>query len=309
MRLKALLIGITLTLFIWPATALAISLVEAEWLKDNLNAKNMRIVDVSNKADTYGKGHIPGAVPVKRYLDLSDYNTQTPNLNLYPNKKQFEQLMGRLGITPDTTVVAYDDSPGFFAARLLVIMELYGHDNNKLKLLNGGSKFWVSQGLPMSTDSVKVSATTYKVTKDHFAERTVTWDQVYRDVVQGAKPGVALLDVRPAAEYNAENIRSIRGGHIPKALNVTGGDAVDKDMRFKPLDEIRKMFTDAGITPDKVIYNYCHSGDRSAHGYIIVRHLLGYPQVKSYPGSWTEWAGITSLPAEGEVWKWDAPKK
>jgi thiosulfate/3-mercaptopyruvate sulfurtransferase len=295
--------------FAWASTASAIELVEASWLKDNLKNPDIRIVDVSNKADTYGKGHIPGAVQVKRYLDLNTYETATPNLNLYPNQKQFEQLMGRLGITPNTTVVAYDDSPGFFSSRLLVIMELYGHDIGKLKLLNGGSKYWVSQGLPMSTDPVSVKATNYKATKNYFDDRTVTWDQIYRDVVRGGKSGVVLLDTRPAGEYGAQNIRAIRGGFIPKAVNVTGGNAVGSDMRFKPLDEIKKMFTDAGVTQDKLIYEYCHSGDRAAHAYIILRHLLGYANVKAYAGGWQEWAGITSLPADGQVWLWDAPKK
>lgn len=295
--------------FAWASTASAIEVVEASWLKDNLKNPDIRIVDVSNKADTYGKGHIPGAVQVKRYLDLNTYETLTPNVNLYPNQKQFEQLMVRLGITPNTTVVAYDDSPGFFSSRFLVIMELYGHDTGKLKLLNGGSKYWASQGLPMSTDPVSVKATNYKAAKNYFDDRTVTWDQIYRDVVRGGKSGVMLLDTRPADEYGAQNIRAIRGGFIPKAVNVTGGNAVGSDMRFKPLDEIKKMFTDAGVTQDKLIYEYCHSGDRAAHTYIILRHMLGYSNVKAYAGGWIEWAGITSLPADGQVWLWDAPKK
>ena len=300
---------LVLAMCVIPASAMAISLVEAEWLKDNLNDKNLRIVDVSNKPDTYAKGHIPGAVPVNRYLDLASYDTATPNLNLYPTKEQFEQLMGRLGITPDTTVVAYDDSPGFFSGRLLAIMELFGHDNKKLKLLNGGSKYWVQQGLPMSTDPAKPEASSYKVTKNNFTQSTVSWDQVYRDVVLGGKPEIILLDVRPAAEYQAQNIRGIRGGYIPKAINVTGGNAVGPDMKFKPIDEIRKMFEDAGITPDKTIYEYCHSGDRAAHAYFILHHLLGYQNVKFYYGGWTEWSRNHDLPAENQVWLWEAPKK
>jgi thiosulfate/3-mercaptopyruvate sulfurtransferase len=303
-----------MVIFMWAVVGMGvamaqnpIALVEAQWLNNNLKNSDIRIVDVSNKADTFAKGHIPGAVPVRRYADLAANMPPAPNL--YPNQEQFEQLMSRLGITPNTTVVAYDDSPGFFASRLLLIMELYGHDTGKLKLLNGGSKYWQSQGLPMSTTPVPVKATTYKAAKNHFAERTLTWDQILRDVLQGGKPEVVLLDVRPAAEYGAENIRSIRGGHIPKAINVTGGNAVGPDMRFKSLEEMRKMFTDAGITPDKTIYEYCHSGDRSAHAYIILHHLLGYKNVKSYPGSWEEWSSLTFLPAGGQVWLWEAPKK
>lgn len=307
MRFKALLTGITLALFIWPALALAVSPVEAEWLKDNLSAKNMRIVDVSNKADTYGKGHIPGAVQVKRALDLGNLNWVPPHR--YPTKEQVEKLMSRLGIDKNTTVVAYDDSLSLFASRLLVIMELYGHDTSKLKLLNGGSVRWQQLGYPMSTDVPAVAATSYGasvVRQDLF----VSWSDIYRDVVLGARPEIMLLDSRPAKEYSAENIRALRGGRIPKSINVTGADAMDPaDQRFRPLDDIRKMYSDAGFAPDKIIYEYCHSGDRSAHAYIILRHLLGYKNVYVNDGGWLEWAHTLSLPAEGEVWKWEVPKK
>lgn len=307
MRIKALLVGITLALFIWPALAMADILVEAEWLKDNLNAKNLRIVDVSNKADTYGKGHIPGAVKVNRNLDLSTLEIVPPHR--YPTKAQTEKLMSRLGIDNNTTVVAYDDSLSLFASRLLVIMELYGHDKNKLKLLNGGSVRWQKLGYPMTTDTPAITATNYTA-KAVLQGMFISWSDMYRDVVLGARPEIKLLDSRPAKEYSGENIRALRGGHIPKSINVTGANAVNpEDQRFKPLDEIRKMYVDAGFTPDKIIYEYCHSGDRSAHAYIILKHLLGYEKVYVNDGGWLEWANTLSLPAEGEIWKWEVPKE
>ncbi len=306
MKVRALVISVVVMLLL-ASTGWAISLVEAEWLKANLDDKNIRIVDVSNKADAYGKGHIPGAVQVKRYLDLGNTNTVPPTL--YPTKEQFEHLMSRLGIEKDTTVVAYDDTYSLFASRLLVIMELYGHDTNKLKLLNGGSVRWKAMNYPMNADSVSVKASQYKVDKMR-SELLVTWSDIYRDVVNGAKKDVLLVDVRPAAEYTAKNIRSIRGGYIPKAVNVTGADANKKeDQTFKTKDEIRKMFEEKGVTGDKPIYSYCHSGDRAAHGYVVMKHILGFKNVKFYDGGWAEWASIVSLPADGQVWLWEAPKE
>lgn len=309
MRIKALLIGITLALFIWPASAFAISLVEAEWLKKNMDDGNLRIVDVSKKDSTFEKGHIPGAVQVKRKIDLGNLEMIPPNR--YPTKVQFEKLMAKLGINNNTVVVAYDDTFSLFAARFLVQMEMYGHDNKKLKLLNGGSVRWKQLGYPMDKGpcGCAVLATSYTSThirQDFF----VSWTDIYRDVVLGANPEVKLLDSRPAAEYKAEKIRSIRGGHIPKAINVTGAHAVDpKDQRFKPIAEIRRMYENAGFTPEKHIYEYCHSGDRSAHAYFILKHLLGYEYVRFNDGGWLEWSTTLSLPAENEVWLWDAPKK
>ena len=203
----------------WVSSGFAISLVEAEWLKKELNGKNIRIVDVSSNPDTYDKEHIPGAVKVNKNIDLADTNSVPPNH--YPTKEQFEKFMPWLGIDKDTIVVAYDDKFGLFASRFLVIMELYGHDNNNLKLLNGGSVRWKALGYPMSKEPAAVKSTKYKVAtvrQDVF----VNWSDMYRDVVLGGRPEIMLLDSRPAAEYEGKDIRSIRGGHIPGAVNVTG---------------------------------------------------------------------------------------
>lgn len=306
MKLRTLLISV-LTVLLYASTGWAISLVEAEWLKGRCDEKGFRIVDVSNKPDTYEKGHIPCALKVNRYLDLGNTSMTPPHR--YPTKEQFEKLMMRLGIDKDTTVVAYDDSLGLFASRFLVIMELYGHSNDKLKLLNGGSVRWKKLGYPMSAEPAAARNTTYRVDSVRL-DVFVSWDDIYRDVVLGERPEVMLLDSRPAAEYSAKNIRSVRGGHIPKAVNVTGADAVNKeDHTFKPLTEIRKMYEEKGFTPDKTIYEYCHSGDRSAHAYVILKHLLGYNNIRFNDGGWLEWSTILSLPAEGQVWLWEAPKE
>lgn len=310
MRARILLIGVVAAIFAWGAVGAstafaqgAITIVEVEWLKENLNNPDIRIVDVSNRPNTYQQGHIPGAVQVKRHIDLAD-TTMTPT-NRYPTQQQFEQLMGRLGITPQTTVVAYDDTFSLFASRLLVIMEMYGHDTSKLKLLNGGSPRWQDVGNRMTTNSVAPPATDYQVAQVHL-NRYVSWNEINRDVVLGGNPEVMLLDSRPANEFSAKRIRAIRGGNIPGSINVTGSDAMMADQRFRPLDEMKAMYEQAGFTADKVIYEYCHSGDRSAHAYIILTHLLGYENVRFNDGGWLEWASLTFLTANNEVWKWEA---
>lgn len=303
------LVAIALAVLLAASSAMADMLVGAEWLKERLGDKSIRIVDVSNKPDTYGKGHIPGAVQVKRYLDLGNTDAVPPTL--YPTREQFEQLMSRLGIDKGTTVVAYDDTYGLFASRFLVTMEYYGHPVGKLKLLDGGSVRWKALGYPLDKEAVSVKKTKYNVKNEEIRrDIIITWSDIYRDVVNGAKPDVVLIDVRPAAEYSAKNIRSIRGGYVPKAINVTGSEANKKEEHvFKPVEEIRKMYEEKGITPDKAIYEYCHSGDRAAHAYVTLKHLLGYKNVKAYDGGWIEWSTILSLPADGQVWLWEAPPK
>ena len=295
----------TLVILLWSSSVCAISLVDADWLKKNLENKSIRIVEVPEKADAIGDQHLPGklhihgAVVVNRYIDLGNMNVAPPTL--YPSKEQYEKLMSRLGITPETTVVAYDDKFSLFASRLLVIMEIYGHDTNRLKLLNGGLVNWKKLGYPTLDGHIHVSATKYKVEKIN--PILLTWSDIYRDVVSGARPEVMLVDVRPADEFSGKNIRTIRGGHIPDAVNVVGTDANNKeDHTFKSTDEIRKLFETKGVTSDKPIYEYCHSGDRTAHAYVILKYILGFKDVKVYDGSWIEWATLLSLPAEDQVW-------
>lgn len=303
---KRMLSGMLLVL-LWVSSGFAISLVEAEWLKKELGGKNIRIVDVSSDPETYDKEHIPGAVKVARNIDLADTASVPPNH--YPTKEQFEQLMPWLGIDKDTIVVAYDDKFGLFASRFLVIMELYGHENDKLKLLNGGMVRWKALGNPVTKEHAVVKPTKYKVDAVRL-DVFVNWSDIYRDAVLGGRPEVTLLDSRPADEYEGKNIRSIRGGHIPGAVNVTGTDANNKeDHRFKPVADIRKIYEEKGITADKTIYEYCHSGDRSAHAYVILKHLLGYKNVHFNDGGWTEWSTILSLPAEKQVWLWEQQKE
>jgi thiosulfate/3-mercaptopyruvate sulfurtransferase len=291
--------------FAWASTASAIEVVEASWLKDNLNNKNLRIIEVPEKAEVisgeHKKGvmHLPNTQVINRYLDLGNIYAVPPTQ--YPTKDQFEKLMSNIGVDKDTTVVAYDDKYGIFASRLLVIMEHYGHDTDKLKLLNGGKVHWAKLGYPMEDKHADVAPTRYNVTKMNPV--VISWSDVYRDAVVSPSPGLVLVDVRPADEYSGKKIRSIRGGHIPNAINITGTDANNKeDHTFKSKEELKQMFVSQGVTPEKTIYTYCHSGDRTAHAYIILKSILGYNDVKIYATSWTEWATILSLPAEAEVW-------
>lgn len=305
MKIRFTLLAAIFALGTAAGNAAAIDIVDAQWLKDNLNDPKIHVVEVPTKGESIagehiaGNMHIPNSMVVNRYLDLGNVYAIPPTL--YPAKDQFENLMARLGISNDDTIVAYDDKYGIFASRMLVILEHYGHDTSKLKLLDGGLVHWKKLGFPLVDGHADIKPARYTVVKMN--PNVITWSDVYRDTVVGKSPNILLLDVRPEAEYNAKEIRSIRGGHIPGAINVTGTLANDKDEHtFKPVVEIRKLFTDAGITPDKTIYEYCHSGDRTAHAYIVLKTLLGFKDVKVYPGSWSEWSTILSLPVEGEVW-------
>lgn len=305
MKLK--LLALTLVaLFGMNSVACAIGLVDAEWLKKNIGNKNVKVMDVADKPNAFDKEHIPGAIQVKRYLDLSNTDNYPPTT--YPTKAQFEKFLSEAGVDNTSIIVAYDDKSSLFATRLLFLLELFGHDPAKLKLLDGGIVNWKKLGNKLTDDVTQIKQSKYKITKVK-SNLLVSWSDIYRDVAQGAKPEVLLLDSRPENEFKAQNIRAIRGGYMPKAVLVTSSDANDKDAQtFKSKEEIKKMYEAKDVNGDRTIYTYCHSGDRSAHTYFILKYLLGYKDVKVYGGGWVEWANNVALPMAGQVWLWDAPK-
>ncbi|MDX2481747.1 MAG: sulfurtransferase [Desulfuromusa sp.] len=280
-------------LLVFSSLSYASPLVSVDWLKQNQDS--VVLLDVQNKPVAYGKGHIPGALQVIRHQDLEDYTVYPPNK--YPNKEQFEAVMSKLGITNKSTIVAYDDHHGIFASRLFFIMELYGHDVDKLKVLDGGIVAWGAAGNKTSTQTTSANKSNYNAS-DRKPNVVVTWSDVFRNVLQLKDKNIVLLDARPNKEFIGEKERTIRSGHIPRAINVTGQSAINlnKEQTYKSAAEIRDAFSSAGITTDKTVYVYCHSSDRSAHAYVAMKYLAGYSDVRIYDGAWLEWANLTALP-------------
>lgn len=297
-----MILSLMTALVLATTSAFAGMLVDSEWVGSMAGKPGIKIVDVQSKGNAYGKGHIPGALQVNRHVDLEDPTRYTPNK--YPQLAQFMSLMAKLGIDNNDTIVAYDDKQGIFASRFLFVMELYGHDPSKLKLLDGGLVQWQKDNRPISTEPVKpLAATSYKTSGPN-QNLLVTWNDVLNDVVHKQNPNVVLLDTRPADEFSGQNIRALRGGHIPGSINLTGASAAtDKESHlFKAPELINATYAEAGISSGKTIYTYCHSSDRAAQTYMVLTHLLGYKNVKIYEGAWTEWAILTALPAEDVRW-------
>lgn len=293
-----MMVSLITALVLATSSAFAGMLVDSQWVNSMAGKPAIKIIDVQNKADAYDKGHIPGALRVTRHIDLEDYTRYTPNK--YPQKAQFLDLMTKLGINNNDTIIAYDDHHGIFASRFLFVMKLYGHNPDKLKVLDGGIVQWQKANYSITTEPVTAVATPPYKTSGPNQNLLVTWNEVLRDSVEGQNPEVVLLDTRPIDEFSGKKVRSIRGGSIPGAINVTGASAAnDKESHlYKSAEQIRATFVEAGITPDKTVYTYCHSSDRAAHVYMVLTQLLGYKNVKIYDGAWKEWAVLSDLPAE-----------
>jgi len=270
-------------------------LVDTEWVAQHLKDPSVRIVESDEDYLLYDTGHIPGAVKVDWFTML-----QHPIRRDFLTKADFEKQCSQLGIANDTTVVFYGDKSNWFACYALWLFGYYGHEN--LKIMNGGRTKWTQENRLLTKDVPSYPSTNYKA-KDPDQNIRAFRDQVMRHVEE-KKP---LVDVRSPKEYTGELIHmpnypqegATRGGHIPGAVNIPWSQATNEaDSTFKPAEELRKLYGDKGVTPEKDIIAYCRIGERSSHTWFVLKYLLGYPAVKNYDGSWTEWGNLVNAPIE-----------
>jgi thiosulfate/3-mercaptopyruvate sulfurtransferase len=268
------------------------ALVSTSWVADHLSDPDVRIVEVDVDTASYEQGHIPGAIGWNWTTELCDTKVRD-----IVSKDQLEGLMSRAGIGNDTTVILYGDNNNWFAAWAFWQLKVYGHEN--VKIMNGGRKKWLEEGRDLTSDAASVESTDYKAGKADNSLRAFLPD------VQQALGKVSLVDVRSPAEFTGEILAPPglmetcqRGGHIPGAANIPWGKACNEDGTFKSSDELKSLYEDAGVTPDRPVIAYCRIGERSSHSWFVLKYLLGYDDVKNYDGSWTEWGNLVGAPVE-----------
>jgi thiosulfate/3-mercaptopyruvate sulfurtransferase len=270
-------------------------LVDTEWAAQHLNDPKVRFVEVNVDIAAYDSGHMPGAVGWHWKNDL-----ETPIRRNVADRDQIQDLLARAGISPDTTVVLYGDSSNWFAAYAFWLLKYHGHKD--VRLLNGGRQKWQAEGRPSSTERPNYPRSDYNLDGPDSSIRAL------RDFIlpRVAQPGVALVDVRSPKEYKGELLApehlpqegAQRGGHIPGAKNIVWSEAVREDGTFKPVEELQAIYGGQDVTPDKEVIAYCRIGERSSHTWFVLKYLLGYPQVRNYDGSWTEWGSLVDAPIE-----------
>jgi thiosulfate/3-mercaptopyruvate sulfurtransferase len=272
-------------------------LVDVDWVEKNLKNPDVRVAEVDyDPASNYNLGHIPGAVLLDWRKDMNDPVTRD-----IVTKEQLEDVLGRIGVTDNTTIVLYGDFNNWFAAFAFWIMKYYGVRN--LKLMNGGRKKWLLENKPVTKEVPTYPRTVVKVSGP---DETI---RVYKDYVRQIlrMKDKVLVDVRSPKEFTGEVLappeypteHAQRGGHIPGAINIPWGLAVnDQDGTFKSREELEKLYQSRGITSDKEVITYCRIGERSSHTWFVLTYLLGYPNVKNYDGSWTEWGNSIRFPIE-----------
>ncbi|MGI5323723.1 sulfurtransferase [Actinomadura nitritigenes] len=268
-------------------------LVDTEWVEAHLDDPGLVLVEVDEDVSAYDKGHIRGAVKIDWKTELQD-----PVRRDFVDKTGFEQLLSGKGIANDDLVILYGGNNNWFAAYAYWYFKLYGHD--KVKLLDGGRKKWELDSRELVEDVPSRPRTDYKAQEQDLAIRA------FRDEVVDAIGSKNLIDVRSPDEFSGKLLapahlpqeQSQRAGHVPTARSIPWSKAANDDGTFKSDDELRELYTEAGVDLGKDTIAYCRIGERSSHTWFALRELLGLPNVKNYDGSWTEYGSLVGVPIE-----------
>jgi thiosulfate/3-mercaptopyruvate sulfurtransferase len=272
------------------------ALVQTDWLEAHIDDPNIRIIEVDEETTAYEKGHIPGSIGWNWFTDL-----HAPLGREYVDQEGLSALLQRAGVGPDTTVILYGGNNNWFAAYAYWLLRYLGFGN--VKLLNGGRKKWELESRELTQDLPSVRPTDFRTTEPVNGDIRAFRDYVLDRVKEG---DTALVDVRSPEEYRGEKLapdhlpqeQAQVPGHIPGAANIPWGKAANDDGSFKSADELKALYEGEGITSNREVIAYCRIGERSSHTWFVLQELLGYPNVRNYDGSWTEYGSLVGVPVE-----------
>jgi thiosulfate/3-mercaptopyruvate sulfurtransferase len=269
-------------------------LVSTEWVELHANDANVVVVEVDVDTTAYEQGHVPGAIGWNWQTQLCD-TVQRDVIS----KIALEKLLSTSGIDNNTIIVLYGDNNNWFAAWAFWQLKMYGH--NDIRIMNGGRKKWVAESRKLTMEAPSPLVKNYRALDRNESLRAYLKETM--DAMN--KKGHAMVDVRSSDEFTGKILSPPglpetcqRGGHIPGAASIPWGLACNEDGTFKSADELKALYEGKGITSDKNVIAYCRIGERSSHTWFVLKYLLGYPNVKNYDGSWTEWGNLVGAPVE-----------
>jgi thiosulfate/3-mercaptopyruvate sulfurtransferase len=267
-------------------------LVDSAWLEDKLKDPKTLVLEVRYFPHRHATvGHIPGAVQVQRFKDLGD--NDHPVIMRLPTRETFQARLRQWGVDDDSTLVLYDDARSVLASRLYFLLDYYGFDMHRVKILDGGTVEWTAFN---EIDKAAVKRRPGKVTLKAGQHRLlVEWAEVYDRVVARRDPKTILIDVRPREMYSGKVIRhSVQGGHIPGAINAVSLDATDaQSQKWLSLEQVAALYKD--VPKDSTVITYCHDGFRSTLAWLQLK-ALGYQDVRFFNGGWSQWDHSLTLP-------------
>jgi thiosulfate/3-mercaptopyruvate sulfurtransferase len=270
------------------------ALVETDWLTEHLDDPGVRVIEVDEDTTAYEKAHIRNAVAWNWNVDLHD-----PVRRDFVDQAGLSRLLQTAGVGPNATVILYGGNNNWFAAYGYWLLKYLGFDN--VKLLNGGRQKWELESRELVQDVPSYPETDFTISGPIRKEL-----RAFRDDVLGSIGKSTFVDVRSPEEYRGEKLapdhlpqeQAQVPGHIPGAANVTWSKAANEDGTFKSADNLRALYEGEGITGDRETVAYCRIGERSSHSWFVLKELLGYPNVKNYDGSWTEYGSLVGVPVE-----------
>jgi thiosulfate/3-mercaptopyruvate sulfurtransferase len=268
-------------------------LVSTDWVAEHLDDPKVRIIESDEDVLLYDMGHVPGAINVDWHTDLQNQVERD-----FLDKAGFEALLSKNGIGNDTTVVFYGDRNNWYATYAYWLFKYFGHPD--VRVMNGGRAKWEAEGRPLTREVASYPETAYTAQEPDERIRAYR-DDVLKQVKSGAP---SLVDVRSGPEYTGEVLHMAgyaqegaqRGGHVLGAKSIPWALAANEDGTFKSPEQLRELYAGKDITPDKNVIAYCRIGERSSHTWFVLRELLGYPDVRNYDGSWTEWGSMVGVP-------------
>ena len=271
------------------------ALVSTDWLEAHLDDPTVRVIEVDEDTTAYEKGHIRGAVGWNWTTDL-----HTNVGRDYKDQGGFADLLSAAGVGAETTVVLYGGNNNWFAAYAYWLLKLRGFD--AVQLLNGGRKKWELESRELVGEVPAYEASDHVFLGEEHPEVRAFRDEVVSKV--GTETG--FVDVRSPEEFRGEKLapdhlpqeQSQVPGHIAGAANIPWVQAANDDGTFKSADELRALYAAQGITADREVIAYCRIGERSSHTWFALQELLGFPTVKNYDGSWTEYGSLVGVPVE-----------
>ncbi len=268
------------------------ALVSTDWVAEHLNDGTFKLIEVDEDTDAYEKTHITGANSLHWRHELQD-----PVVRNFADKSQFEKLLSKKGVANDELVVLYGGNNNWFSAYAYWYFKVYGHDN--VKLMNGGRKKWELEGRELTSEKPSVSATNYQAKEADASIRAL------RDEVIAGVGKTPMVDVRSPDEFSGKlaapahlpQEQAQRKGHIPGAKNVPWSKSANEDGTFRSLEELKALYqVEQGLVPQNETIAYCRIGERSSHTWFVLKELLGFPNVKNYDGSWTEYGSLVGVP-------------
>ena len=273
-------------------------LVSTDWVLEHHTDPNVRLIEVDEDVLLYEQGHIPGAAKIDWLTEL-----QRADRRDFIDEAGFAELMAEKGVSNSTTVVLYGDKSNWWAAYAFWFFKYNGHKD--VRLMNGGRQKWVSEDKPLTNDKPSHPRGEYTVPYRDESIRAYA-PGVLQHILAVKEGKGAMVDVRSPDEFSGKKLHmpdypqegAQRGGHIPGAQNIPWAQAVNEDGTFKAADALQNLYEGKGVSKDKDIIAYCRIAERSSHSWFVLKYLLGYPKVRNYDGSWTEWGNMVGVPIE-----------